>query len=89
MSVTITMEINNCTKCPHHKVFVDPDPFDFFCDDDCAVRCMIAKGEPKTGTEGQFYSGIPMITAGCRPHNLEKECSIPSWCPVIAPENKI
>lgn len=61
------MSYSNCTKCPAHVVQSDPDPHDWFCDDDVKVVCK------HTGKA---------ITTACRPYRIEKECSVPSWCPL-------
>ena len=63
----VTLEFENCMDCPSHSVERDPDPDDWFCDDDQKVICT------KTGRE---------ITCSCRPYNKRKECSIPDWCPL-------
>jgi len=65
-----TMSKNdNCMDCPYREVLPDPDPDDWFCDDDMKVVCK------KTGKN---------ITVACRPYNLEKECTpIPKWCPLL------
>ena len=57
----------NCLDCVHAVQAMDPDPFDWFCDDDMKVTCSIAK---KT------------ITIGCRPYNLRRESKAPNWCPL-------
>jgi len=64
MNINIT--INNCIDCTSHQVLPDPDPFDWFCDDDVKVVCNINKKQ---------------ITYACRPYNIRKECDIPNWCP--------
>lgn len=64
----ITVKIGNCMDCPYSVVCPDPDPDDWFCDDDKKVLCMC---DDKTR----------VITCACRPYNLRKECEIPSWCP--------
>ena len=56
----------NCSECSEHEIQPDPDPFDWFCDDDVKVLCK------KAGK---------CITTACRPYNVKKECSIPDWCP--------
>lgn len=61
----------NCTHCPCHKVMSDPDPDDWFCDDDVKVRCTKAHLD---------------ITVACRPYNIRKECTVPSWCPLLKQE---
>ena len=64
----VTIKINNCTECPAHKVLPDPDPNDWFNVDDVKVVC--TRKDDKS------------ITVACRPHRIEKECSIPHWCPI-------
>jgi len=57
----------NCIDCPNHRVLPDPDPNDWFCDDDKKVICNLNEKE---------------ITVACRPYNLRKECETPEWCPL-------
>lgn len=61
------ISITNCIDCPFHSVRPDPDPDDWFNDDDVKVVCT------KTNKE---------ITSMCRPYNLRKESDIPDWCPL-------
>lgn len=65
---TAVLTITNCTKCPHHEVRSDPDPDDWFCDDDVKVVCKLAGKE---------------ITVACRPYNIVKESLVPAWCPLV------
>lgn len=65
-----SLPLTNCMDCPHHSVRHDPDPDDWFCDDDEKVLCALASHKA--------------ITVGCRPYNKRKECTIPSWCPLPA-----
>ncbi len=58
----------NCIDCKHHRVLPDPDPDDWFCDDDEKVLCTLAK---------------KLVTVACRPHHKRKECTVPSWCPLL------
>lgn len=60
--------INNCIDCPFHKVLEDPDPNDWFNDDDVKVVCTKKRNKN--------------ITTACRPYNLRKESEIPDWCPL-------
>lgn len=62
---TKTTVIKNCTDCPFHQVMPDPDPNDWFCDDDVKVLCKKSNR---------------LITSACRPYNVKKECDIPEWC---------
>jgi hypothetical protein len=54
--------------CPHHRVERDPDPYDWFCDDDVKVVCTLAQRD---------------ITVACRPYNKRKESDVPQWCPLL------
>ena len=65
--MTVTLKIENCVDCPFHEVQPDPDPDDWFCDDDVKVVCTKAKKN---------------ITVACRPYSTRRECSIPRWCPL-------
>jgi len=62
------IKINNCIDCSEHRVLRDPDPNDWFCDDDVKVICQVNNKH---------------ITFSCRPYNIRKECSIPEWCPKL------
>ena len=62
------IEIKNCMDCAHHEVLSDPDPNDWFCDDDKKVICKNKNNK--------------IITNACRPYNLRKECDTPKWCPL-------
>lgn len=58
-----------CAICANAKTFPDPDPDDWFCDDDVKVLCMA-------------HPDRKQITCACRPYMVAKECSYtPSWCP--------
>ncbi len=78
MSNTVTPEIKNCVDCPHHAVRPDPDPDDWFNDDDVLVICTRAP----VNKGGQYKR----VTSACRPYNIRKECEIPNWCPLKTEE---
>jgi hypothetical protein len=59
----------NCIDCSSHEVIRDPDPDDWFCDDDVAVVCNL--------------SDRRRITCACRPYNIKKESETPDWCPKL------
>ena len=65
---TIKIKINNCIDCLHHDIQPDPDPDDWFNNDDIKVYCEKAK---------------KYITRMCRPHHTRDECNIPDWCPLL------
>ncbi len=68
-----TLEMTNCLQCPHHEILPDPDPDDWFCDDDVKVFCHKAEKD---------------ITVACRPYNVEEESVVPDWCPLIKLNNQ-
>lgn len=68
-----TLKIDNCMDCPHHLVQPDPDPNDWFCDDDEKVVC--TQVQTKDGTNR-------VITCACRPYQKRAVCEIPDWCPL-------
>jgi len=66
-SQTSDINITNCTQCNFHKILPDPDPDDWFCDDDVKVMCTKENRN---------------ITVACRPHHVKRECNVPKWCPL-------
>ena len=80
-------QIDNCIDCPNHEVINDPDPYDWFCDDDQAVLCKISPNTPVRGSKWiSERAEFRTITAACRPYNIRKECNIPDWCPLKSDE---
>jgi hypothetical protein len=77
-----------CLECPNHKVIRDPDPDDWFNDDDMAVICLKERQTPdpksRYVSDSQPYR---CITKSCRPYNLDKETYIPNWCPLLKVES--
>ncbi len=76
--------MKTCLDCPFHKVISDPDPNDWFCDDDQAVVCTKSKNKNQD-TSSKYVSDrqeFKCVTSSCRPYKLEKESNIPSWCPL-------
>lgn len=61
MKKEVTLKLDNCMDCPHHQVYPDPDPDDWFCDDDEKVVCNMADRN---------------ITIACRPHHKRRECVV-------------
>ena len=64
----IALEIESCVDCPHCGITQDPDPLDWFCDDDKKAVC-------------ELSDGGKIITSSCRPYQLRQECKVPDWCP--------
>lgn len=77
----------NCMDCPNHSVEADPDPHDWFCDDDEAVLCKLSENveKKKRWWDGSVWEFRP-ITWSCRPHHKRKECDRPEWCPLLHKE---
>lgn len=78
------MPYDNCMDCPNHKVIADPDPDDWFCDDDKAIVCTITKNLNKNESsrhksERQEHK---VVMCAIRPYNLRKEGDAPDWCPL-------
>ena len=72
--------IRFCTQCEFHKVVPDPDPEDWFNDDDEAILCTLIKG----GGHDKSFGGEPylfkMISGSLRPYETKK-VEKPEWCP--------
>ena len=59
-------EIKKCVQCPHCIILPDPDPYDWFCDDDVKLFCEKLKRT---------------VAAALRPYESD-EVDIPSDCPL-------
>jgi hypothetical protein len=76
----------HCLDCDAHKVIMDPDPYDWFCDDDCAVVCTLAKKrgpKPKNAVYATDRQPFKTIAVGMRPYQVDKKHikGVPDWCP--------
>ena len=63
---TAILEITNCLDCPFHSVERDPDPDDWFNDDDVKVVCKKIDRN---------------VTVAC-PYRTREESETPEWCPI-------
>jgi hypothetical protein len=75
--------METCIDCNEHRVIKDPDPNDWFCDDDVAVVCTLM-GNTKRDLDSKYLAErneFRCITVGCRPYNIKKETVVPEWCP--------
>jgi len=77
----------NCMDCPNHIVEADPDPHDWFCDDDQAVLCTLAKNinNQHRWCDNRVWVHRP-ITWSCRPHHKRADCVTPEWRPLLHKE---
>ena len=87
----IDEQITNCMDCKFHRVINDPDPHDWFNDDDEAVMCTLTEGNPNHD-ESSLYRSTRQnvhrcVTVSCRPYSKRSECEIPDWCPKL-PKSK-
>ena len=81
---------SNCMDCPHKKVIADPDPSDWFCDDDEALVCTLTPN-PKQDPSSNYQSNrnaFRSVTCSCRPYRLRQESNSPDWCPLIDPRQQ-
>lgn len=78
-----TTKYTNCIDCPNHCTIPDPDPDDWFCDDDKAVVCTKAKNDKQDPNSRYIADHSPHrhITVACRPYRTRDESVTPSWCP--------
>lgn len=78
------IKITNCLDCKYHKVIADPDPNDWFNDDDEAIVCTKVKND-RQDTASKWVADrqeFKVVSGSCRPYNLRKEGDIPKWCPL-------
>jgi hypothetical protein len=81
--------MKTCLGCKHHEVIDDRDPDDWFCDDDQAVICKLSPTKPEPNSRFLSQrSAFRRVASACRPYNLRKEATIPTWCPLIEKEKK-
>lgn len=59
-------DLNYCTLCEHGRVEPDPDPFDWFNDDDEKVVCALT---------GKIVAGA------LRPYETDEVCVKDEYCP--------
>lgn len=81
-----TLKIDNCMDCPHHLVRPDPDPDDWFCDDDEKVVCTQVQTKDGTNeTESMNSKSKKLWWHGTRgvdnPTRLRKHYDI-WWIPI-------
>jgi len=80
----VELKIKNCLECPKHKVVADPDPSDWFCDDDEAIVCTALVNDEKGRFNSVAYNGqYKVVSSGLRPYETKKYARIPDFCPLI------
>jgi hypothetical protein len=78
----------NCLDCEFHKILPDPDPDDWFRDDDICVVCMKVSNDKKdlnSKWKSDRYEH-KSVTFSCRPYKLRRETETPDWCPLKGKE---
>lgn len=85
----IVINIEHCVQCPFHLIIPDPDPDDWFEDDDEALVCTHPECEVEyTEIQKQYYTerGLlkmgRVIESGNRPYQTSK-VTIPCFCPLL------
>lgn len=63
----IKIKVEFCSNCPFGRVLPDPDPDDWFCDDDVKVYCTKSKRD---------------ICSALRPYEVGKLDTVPDNCPM-------
>lgn len=74
----------NCLDCPFHNVIPDPDPNDWFNDDDVAVVCRKMNND-KMDENSRYaadHQAFKTVTISCRPYATRRESETPKWCPL-------
>ena len=83
-------DLKYCVQCPFHERVADPDPDDWFDDDDEALLCIHPNCpvDDYTDLQREYYKKRGwiekgrVITSSERPFNINKE-KVPSYCPLV------
>lgn len=79
--------VSLCVQCKHHQIIPDPDPNDWFNDDDVAIICTLSKKPEKDLEPNSKFCAdrqeFKSVTVSCRPYNVKLESQIPDWCPLL------
>ena len=78
-----TIKVKSCVSCKSHKIIADPDPSDWFCDDDVALVCTLVKNRNRKSKSRYLAdkNEFKSVMVSMRPYMVEKETPIPDWCP--------
>jgi hypothetical protein len=71
-----TIEIKSCSKCPHHDWISNPDPDDWFRDDEANFICTKKKKVISYSLDVFEQAKVNKIP-------------IPKWCPLIIKKKKV
>ena len=81
----MTDQSKSCLNCQYHEVIADPDPNDWFCDDDKAIVCRKTPND-KQDVNSKYLSDrseFKVVMPSIRPYKLEDESATPNWCPLL------
>ena len=85
----IVINIEHCVQCPFHLIVPDPDPDDWFEDDDETLICTHPECKKEyTETQKQYYSDRGLLEIGCviesgnRSYQTSK-ITVPCFCPLL------
>ncbi len=81
--VVVQLEITDCSQCPHYGTAADPDPNDWFCDDDQYGYCKITPNDARK-SDSKYVSDrstFKTLYKSRRPYEVGK-LPVPEWCPM-------
>ena len=72
-----------CCSCAKHLVIPDPDPDDWFNDDDCAIVCTIVPNDKQICNSKYLAdrSEFKQVSSSLRPYEAS-DVARPKWCPL-------
>jgi hypothetical protein len=85
---SVYIEIVLCTQCPHHRWQSNPDPDDWFRDDECDLICTYNnKANIISSSLNVFEQKNPNYTTSLVPLNkaqfeVSLSITVPKWCPL-------
>lgn len=75
-------KIKFCVECPFSKVVPDPDPSDWFNDDDEAILCEKTPHKPKLDSKyAADKHEFKPVSSSLRPYETHG-VEVPTWCPL-------
>lgn len=79
----VQLSIADCTQCPYYGTGRDPDPNDWFCDDDQFGYCTRVINDTCKPDSKYVSDRSPhkVLYRSCRPYEV-KTVKIPEWCPM-------
>lgn len=78
------MKPDKCINCAFHSIIRDPDPVDWFNDDDVALVCTQKKNSHINPDSKYLADRNPhkVVGGSLRPYEVKRVDS-PAWCPLV------